>query len=480
MTATGCLTEIPGCLLPSWPCLIVPGTSRKNFQVILVSIELGQIIYRQPSLEMFASGLFGLSVSLALSSLFSEPTPWQPRRRSQLTRGMLRGEPIFAEPFQGERMARREHQLPSVLRQDGARPYWYIRYRVRVLVGKNETRRKEKWHRLGYCDEIGKRQAERLRDDMMRKVNGQVYTIQTQMPLIDFLEKYRRLHVETLASGARKKYISLLHCHIEPAFAEVRMCDIGTEDLQRFINEKAREGLSWWTRNDLKGVLSGIFSKATLWGYWHEDNPAAGIVLGRKKPKRQKRILTDEQTRALLAQMPEQVRLMLLTAISTGMRVSELLALKWGRVDVNRGSVRVEERFYRGDTGEPKSEKSKRVLSLGNLTQLYAQVKPATAEEDAYVFHLDGEPLDDRAILRDVIRPAAKRLGFHFEGFGWHSFRRQNLTVIQEVGATVFEAMAQAGHSRPNVTSEYTVIDLDRREQAVRRLQGRIFEGLVP
>jgi hypothetical protein len=81
----------------------------------------------------------------------------------------------------------------------------------------------------------------------------------------------------------------------------------------------------------------------------------------------------------------------------------------------------------------------------------------------------------DRATLRLIIAPAAKKLGFHFPGFGWHSFRRQTLTLMQEEGATLFEAMAQAGHSRPTMTSEYTVIGIDRQELAIRRLQNRLF-----
>jgi integrase len=222
-------------------------------------------------------------------------------------------------------------------------------------------------------------------------------------------------------------------------------------------------------------ILPGIYTKAIAWDYWHDDNPAKGIVLGRKRVKRPKRILTDDQTKALLEKMPDQVRMMLLTAISTGMRVSEILPLKWGRVDLVRGVIRVEERYYRGDTGEPKTESSRRILALGNLLGLYSRHKPAKASDDDYVFHMEGEPLDDRKILREVIRPEAARLGFHFEGFGWHSFRRQNLTVLQEVGATPFEAMAQAGHSRPIMTSEYTVIGSGRQELAVRRLQDRVF-----
>jgi integrase len=331
---------------------------------------------------------------------------------------MLPAEPNLAEPSQGERMARREHQLPSVLRQDGLRPYWYIRYRVRVLIGKNQTRRIERWNRLGYCDEIGKRQAERLRDQIMQKVNDQVYTLQTQMPLNEFVSTYRRLHVETLAPGAKGKYASLLDRHILPGLGGLRMCDIGVQDLQEFINGKEKEGLSWWTRNDLKGILSGIFSKAVAWGYWHEENPAKGIVLGRKKPKRPRRILTDVQTRCLLVEMPAQIRLILMTAISTGMRVSELLGLKWGRIDLDRGLLRVKERYYRGDTGEPKSEKSKRTLSLCRLIPLYERFRPATAQADSLVFNLDGQPLDERAILREIIRPVASGSGFTSRGSG--------------------------------------------------------------
>ena len=86
-------------------------------------------------------------------------------------------------------------------------------------------------------------------------------------------------------------------------------------------------------------------------------------------------------------------------------------------------------------------------------------------------------PLDDRELLREIIRPIAEELGIYFPGFGWHSFRREHLTVIQEESATTFEAMAQAGHSSPDVTALYTIVNLDRRQAAVERLQKRLFGG---
>jgi hypothetical protein len=52
------------------------------------------------------------------------------------------------------------------------------------------------------------------------------------------------------------------------------------------------------------------------------------------------------------------------------------------------------------------------------LVEVYRQRKPVGSGDDQYVFQRDGEPLEDRAVLKDVIRPLAKQLGFYFEGFG--------------------------------------------------------------
>jgi hypothetical protein len=136
-----------------------------------------------------------------------------------------------------------------------------------------------------------------------------------------------------------------------------------------------------------------------------------------------------------------------------------------GRVDLEQGITFIEERNYRGDTDVPKTERSRRALPLGHLLDVYRQFKPVDASPDDYVFHIDGRPMDGLAIARRHIKPAANKLGFDFPGFGWHTFRRQNLTLIQEEGATAIEAQAQAGHARPVMTAEYTFFDMERREQ---------------
>jgi hypothetical protein len=46
-------------------------------------------------------------------------------------------------------LARQEYQSPSVLRHGGRRPYWYTRYRIRVMEKEGKIGRKEMWNRLG-------------------------------------------------------------------------------------------------------------------------------------------------------------------------------------------------------------------------------------------------------------------------------------------------------------------------------------------
>jgi integrase len=215
-----------------------------------------------------------------------------------------------------------------------------------------------------------------------------------------------------------------------PYFSGRRLSDVDTESIQRFLNAKKEEGLGWWTISDFKNILSGIFTKAADWGYWDlaVPNPVLRTELGRKHWKRERRILTDGEFLQLLKALPPLIQLMITTAVSTGLRVSEVLGLKWRAIDLARSRVSVEERYYRGDTDVPKSLSSERNLSLGYLDKAYCRLKPPDAKPEDYVFEERGEPLDDREILKNYIRPAAKRLGLYFVGFGWHSFRRQRIT----------------------------------------------------
>jgi hypothetical protein len=81
-----------------------------------------------------------------------------------------------------------------------------------------------------------------------------------------------------------------------------------------------------------------------------------------------------------------------------------------------------------------------------------------------------GKPADDEYCRRSGY-PAGS---VSHPGFGMHTFRRLNMSWRQEVGATPFEAMKAAGHSKPLTTWEYTITDAQREREHVDRMLDRI------
>lgn len=369
-------------------------------------------------------------------------------------------------------MARREYQKPNVLRQDGPQPYWYIRYKVRVFH-EGRFERKEKWHRLGDCDKMTKREAERARDTLLATVNNQVLTLREHIPFKDFVEIYRNDFMPTLGPAAQAKYNSHINNHLLPAFGPLSLSAIDTQRIQSLLTSKHH--LSWWARSDMRNILSGIFTRAIKWGYWTRPNPAMDVELGQMEPKRDNRALSDQEVNRIIAAIDDpQLRLIVETLVLTGMRTSELFGLKWQYVDLHRGVIMVRERNYRGHQGQPKSRRSKRDLPITSLVERYRAI-----QGQGFVFQQDGEPLDERSVLKYRLRPIVKRLGFYFEGFGWHTFRRTHLTVLSEEGATAFETRDQAGHSKIETTMGYVKPSMERRTSAVKRLEDRLFSGIV-
>ena len=79
--------------------------------------------------------------------------------------------------------------------------------------------------------------------------------------------------------------------------------------------------------------------------------------------------------------------------------------------------------------------------------------------------------MDDRDILRRYIRPAAEQHGLDFPGFGWRTFRRLNITAIQDGpdAVNVSEAMRQADRTK----RETMLLRSDQRRRAILGLQER-------
>lgn len=381
-------------------------------------------------------------------------------------------------------------QDPEILETDGENPRYYIRPYVDTFDEDGRPAKKQVRIYLGRVAELKKRDAIRKKNEVMATINRCQYVLQAQMNFGAFLDHYEKEYVlkpANLASSTQAKYLCHLRNHIRPAFADLPMGEISTRTIDALLSQKARDGMAWSTRVDIRNLLCGIFTQAERWGLWKEKNPALAVTVGRKRMKRILRKLTIAETRALLESLPSDVRLGCETALYCALRISEVLGLQWKHIDFVNGLILIRQRYYRGDIDVVKSERSRRDIPMGELAVDLGSIYPGGECGDDFVFsvrtHVGREGIgrvcrDDRGILQHFLRPAAKALGLYYEGFGFHAFRREAVTEYSK-SAGPHQAQRMAGHSKADMSLHYTQADRDVQEAAVRDLQGRV-RNMIP
>jgi integrase len=373
---------------------------------------------------------------------------------------------LVFSPVEAQRMARREFQNPSILERETPRGrVWYIRYRTKQTAwvdGKPVIKRKEEWRELGLCSKMSKHQAERKKDELMRGVNGEVFTINASIPWEQFVEVFDRNHIAALAVPTQNNYRQQLKSHITPALKQYRLGQIGTLEVQNIFNGKEAE-LARQTRTTIRGVLRSAFTCARLWKLIDTD-PMEGVnVGGGPRTVRECRIPTLAEVQSLMDLCDGDVPMLIQSLYGTGMRISEAAGLEVSDLDFVEGIIHVRRRRCRGNVADTKSEAGNRDLPMGNIKEdLAAHVDGRSGT----VFLYNEAPIVDNALLDNYVTPRMVKLGIKFPGFGWHSFRRLHLSLMDQQGLTLFELRRQAGHSSIKTTQKYIADNPVRRAAA--------------
>lgn len=154
--------------------------------------------------------------------------------------------------------------------------------------------------------------------------------------------------------------------------------------------------------------------------------------------------------------------------------------MKWKHLNLDAGTIKVEQRVWHQNVGRPKSEDSRRVLGIGELVQRFREkLTNDGAKPEAWVFYqkrAPEKPLWDSGV-RDALHQAAEDEGCDFPGLGPHSFRRANITWRQQVGGSAIEASKIAGHSDLAMTGQYTFVAPERQNELTRRIQERLSQA---
>jgi integrase len=174
-------------------------------------------------------------------------------------------------------------------------------------------------------------------------------------------------------------------------------------------------------------------------------------------------VLTDDELHRLLDFADDASRPMIATAALSGLRQSELLALRWQDVDFDAGVIRVRYQLSRGSADAPatlvplKTDSSAREVVLVDWLSALLREQRAKALSsgfhgaESFVFTTrNGTPISQRNATRSLGRVARaaglNRVGFHTLRHGFAS------TLVVELRLDPVVVSRQLGHARPSIT----------------------------
>jgi integrase len=290
------------------------------------------------------------------------------------------------------------------------------------------------------------------------------------------------------AKSTRDRYDGVLENYLLPAFGALALRDLTPLSTQRYFSNMASSPLARESRDKVRDVLSSVLGSAVRYQLLL-SNPVENVRMPaeRRGKKRNKPYLSPEQFSLLLELIREPYATMVFVAIYTGLRVSELAGLKWE--DIHEDSITIDERYCRGDWGEPKSESSNATIGVnrcvierihllklmtvevraGRSVRNYKVVKSDQPEDLVFQSVKDGKPIRDNNILIRFIKPAARALGLGW--VNWRSLRTSHAVWLKMAGADVKDAQGQMRHSRASTT-------LDIYQQFVPESQQRVVQKL--
>lgn len=202
-----------------------------------------------------------------------------------------------------------------------------------------------------------------------------------------------------------------------------------------------------------------MLGRGVEWGYL-AVNPAAGLRRPRddREASEQMRTLDADAARALLGATDGQfARALVMTAVMTGMRRGELLAVTWGDIDWRRSRLHVRRSIgLHGQAKQPKTRRSVRAIALTptlvSELRRHRLASGFSGEDDLLFPSSRGTPLDGRNMVREIFDPAVRRAGLPRMRF--HDCRHSFASLLIAQGAHPKYISEQLGHASAQITMD--------------------------
>lgn len=328
-------------------------------------------------------------------------------------------------------------------------------------------------------------EARRLRKRLLAEVEASGHVPAQQMTLGAFLaDKFVPEFVALKRPRTQRGYRQIINVHLVPGLGRVRLDRLTREHVAAYLADKRKSGLSERTLLHHFRLLHKALDCAVKWGYVGRN--VCDQVPAPEPKKYPANPLTVEEAQRLLDYLKEtgsRHYALIATALGTGLRLSELLGLRWADVDMDAGVLHVQQTLRKSGS-EPqfdttKNETGKTVALAGFVKEaLWDRWAEYLREKDFY--HQDyrdfglvfckpnGEPYRDTYIshrFTELLEAAG------LERRRFHDLRHTTATLLLKQGVHPKVVQEILGHKTIAVTMDtYSHLMPTMQKEAVQKL----------
>jgi integrase len=270
--------------------------------------------------------------------------------------------------------------------------------------------------------------------------------------------------------GTKLVYDSNLKLYIVPRWGEYALRRVTSVEVEEWLKTLK---LAPSSRAKIRNLMSTIFRHAIRWGWIGQNENPITLVRVSAKRKRVPEILTAEEFRMLFKVLPDRERTIGAICATTGLRVCEVLGLKWEDIDDTGKTANVLRSYVDGAIGPCKTEVSQQPVPLDAVA-----IEELLAWRAICSFRSSGDwvfaserafgkmPVWSDSLWNKILQPAAKKVGIG-KRIGWHTFRHTYSSLLAATGNDVRVVQELMRHAKVATTMEvYTHAGMDKKRIA--------------
>ena len=256
----------------------------------------------------------------------------------------------------------------------------------------------------------------------------------------EMMEKFVSEHRSNISKETLQSLGTSLK-HLLPVFSEIPLAEITPGKIIAYQQKRLKKGAPASVNKEV-AQMSKAFNTAIKWG-WIEKNPCARVV-SLKTDNLIVRYLMEGEAERLYSVLPDWLKHIVITARYTGLRLSNIIDLKWSDVNLFSKTIIIQKTKNGEKLGLPMNE---------TVFQLFKSLSKVRRIDSSEVFLGKLNQRLSRGTVSLMFRLFCKKAGI--ANFRFHDLRHDFCSQLVQRGVDIYTVAALAGHKNIRTTQKY-------------------------